>query len=90
MLGAEILRELDGEPAGLGEIAGVADAGFLPQLAHHRRARILVSVDAALWHLPVEAGQDEFGAIVAKAMADQHVTCGVEQRDPDIGAVRLF
>ena len=90
MLGTEVFGELVGQPVGLGEVAGVAHAGFLPQLAHHRRARILIRIDAALGHLPFEARQDDLGAVVAKAMADQDKASRVEQRDSDMASVRLF
>src|SRR5579872_4401126 len=72
MLRTQILRKFVGEPVGFAEIADIADAGLFPQFAHHRRARVFVRIDAALRHLPLEAGQDDFRPVVAKTMADQH------------------
>ena len=66
---------------------GADSAGLFPEFAHHGIARVLVGVDAALRHLPFKAGQDDLRSIVAEAPADQHLTGGVEQGDPDIGAI---
>jgi hypothetical protein len=62
---------------------------LLPKFAHDRIARILVGVDAALRHLPFKTGENDFRPVVAEAAADQHLTRGVEQRDPDIGPIGL-
>ena len=68
---------------------GADRAGLFPEFAHDGIARILVGVDAALRHLPFEARENDFRPVVAEASADQHLTRGVEQGDPDIGSVGL-
>ena len=65
----------------------MVDAGLFPEFAHHRVARIFAGVDAALRHLPFQAGKNDLRPVVPEAPADQDVTGGVEQRDPDIGAI---
>ena len=80
-------RELVIHPVGLAEMVGAAYAGLLPELAHDSLARVLVGVDAALGHLPFEAGQNDFGPVVPESAADQHLAGAVEQGDPHIGAV---
>src|SRR5436190_6010526 len=76
-------------PIGLAEIFGADRPGLLPEFAHDGIARVLVGVDTALWHLPFEARQDDFGSVVPEAPANQHLAKWVEQRDPDIGAIGL-
>ena len=68
-------------------MVGMGDAGFFPQFAHHGIAWIFVGVDAALRHLPFQSGQNDFRTIVAKAVADQHESGGIEQSNADIGTI---
>jgi hypothetical protein len=84
---AVIRRKLVCNPVGLAEMLGTDSPGLFPELAHDRIAWVLVGVDAALRHLPFEAGQNDFRPVVPEAAADQYLTRGVEQRDPDIWAI---
>src|SRR6185312_10683157 len=58
--------------------------------AECRRAQILARIDAALRHLPLETRQDDLRSVIAETPADQDHAVGVEQGDPDIGAIGLL
>src|SRR5207237_5446600 len=83
-------RKLVRYPASLAEIVGADGAGLFPEFAHDRFTRILAGVDASLRHLPFETGQNDLRPVALEAAADQYMACGVEQRDPHIGAVGLL
>jgi len=44
----------------------------------------LALVDATLWHLPLQARENDFGPVAPEAPADQDETGCIEQRDSDI------
>ena len=92
---AAVMRELWEETGAvsasyLAENFGADGPGLLPEFAPNCIARVLFGIDAALGHLPFEAGQDDLGSVIPEAPADQHAALRVEQRDADIGAIGFF
>ena len=59
--------------------------GLLPQFALRRRDDVLVGIDAALRHLPLEPRDDGLRSIT-DGTAGEDQASGVEQRDADVGA----
>src|ERR1700690_3549733 len=87
---SRIGRKLVSQPIGLAEIVGTFHAGLFPKLAHDRLARLFFGVDPALRHLPLQAGKNDFGAVVPESPADQNLAGGIEERNADVGAIGFF
>lgn len=75
------------QPIGLAEIVCVCHACLFPEFAHDRIPRVFAGVDAALWHLPLQARKNDFRSVVAEAPPDQNLTGRVEQGDAHIRAI---
>ena len=67
--------------------ARAAGAARATPPAEATTAALFAVVDAALRHLPFEAGQHDLRTVVLDPVADQHASSRVEQRDAHIGPI---